>query len=73
MELLMKKELATLLRISERTLDRYRSAGLDLGEVALSARCVRFSRSKVEAAIAQGRFKKKGRSRQPGPALAHSA
>lgn len=55
--LLTKREVAKLLRVSERTVNRYLSAGVDLGKVVLPSGVLRFNRAKVEQAVAQGRFK----------------
>jgi predicted site-specific integrase-resolvase len=57
--LLTKKEVAQLLRVSERTINRYLSAGVDLGKVVLPSGVLRFDRSKVEQAVKHGRFKRR--------------
>jgi excisionase family DNA binding protein len=47
MEYLTKKELATLFKISTRTIDRWRATRLDLGAIKIG-KVVRFNREKVE-------------------------
>ena len=58
--LLTKAELAAMLNTSTRTIDRLRSAGVDLGEVRLSPISYpRFDPAKVSRQIIAGKFKKK--------------
>ena len=62
MKLLTKQELAEMLNVHTRTIDRMRAKGIDLGEVRLYDRAVpRFDPVKVEAAIMAGTFGKKKR------------
>lgn len=61
--LLTKRELAEVLVLSTRTIDRLRAKGIDLGEVRLHDRAVpRFDPAKVQAAIQAGKFDKKKRA-----------
>lgn len=61
-ELMTKNEVADLLNVSTRTVDRWRAAGLDLGEVKLTPTAVpKYRRSVVLAALAAGRFKPRRR------------
>lgn len=57
-ELMTKNEVADLLNVSTRTIDRLRSAGFDLGEVRLTPTSTpRFRRTVIMAALTTGRFK----------------
>lgn len=61
-KLLRKDELAEMLNLSTRTIDRMRAGGIDLGEVRLHDRATpRFDPDKVRAAIQAGTFGKKKR------------
>jgi excisionase family DNA binding protein len=51
-EYLTKKELATLFKISTRTIDRWRASRINLGAIKIG-RVVRFNREKVEALLNQ--------------------
>lgn len=63
--LLTKKELSDLLHVSERTIDRYRNLGIDLGTVKMGVGgTVRFDPVKVQEAIDQGRFTRGKRNRR---------
>lgn len=58
--LLTKVELAQLLNLSTRTIDRLRASGFDLGEVRMSPNSFpRFDPEKVQDAIFLGKFLKK--------------
>jgi DNA-binding transcriptional regulator LsrR (DeoR family) len=62
-KLLTKRELAEVLSLSTRTIDRLRARGIDLGEVRLHDRATpRFDPAKVQAAIQAGKFGKKKRA-----------
>lgn len=57
-ELMTKSEVADLLNVSSRTIDRYRAAGFDLGEVKLTPTSIpKFRRAVILAALTTGRFK----------------
>lgn len=61
-KLLTKQELAAVLNVHTRTIDRMRAKGIDLGEVRLYDRAVpRFDPDRVQAAIQAGTFAKKKR------------
>lgn len=61
-KLMRKNELAEMLNVHPRTIDRMRAKGIDLGEVRLHDRAVpRFDPAKVQAAIQAGVFGKKKR------------
>lgn len=51
--LLTKKQLATVLGVSTRTIDRLRAAGMKLGETKLG-RIVRFRQSEADKMVARG-------------------
>lgn len=55
---LNKKEVAKRLGMSERTIDRFRSAGYDLGEKKLPTGTVKFRQSVIESILQDG-FRKK--------------
>jgi phage terminase Nu1 subunit (DNA packaging protein) len=57
--LMTRDELAKLLNVSTRTVDRWRAEGLDLGEFRAHPRALpRFDPEKVRQAIASSRFAK---------------
>ncbi len=61
-KLLTKQQLAEMLNVHARTIDRMRAKKIDLGEVRLHDRATpRFDLAKVEAAIQAGKFSKKKR------------
>lgn len=53
-ELLTKKEVATVLGISTRTIDRIRARGVDVGAVRLGPKTVRFKASRVKQLLEDG-------------------
>lgn len=50
MEFVTKKEMAAMLKLSTRTIDRHRAAGLDLGAVKIGRR-IRFRLDKAKAQL----------------------
>ena len=66
--LMTRNELAKLLNVSTRTVDRWRSAGLDLGEFRAHPQALpRFDPEKVRQAIESSRFRKL-KQKPPKPA-----
>ena len=58
--LITKAELAQMLHVSIRTIDRLRSAGVNLGEVRLTPISYpRFDPTRVSAQILTGKFKRR--------------
>jgi hypothetical protein len=59
MELLTRTELAEVLKVSTRTIDRLRAAGYELGEFrSYPGACPRFNSEKVREAIKASGFRK---------------
>ena len=53
-KLLTKQELATILHVSTRTIDRWRAQGKDVGQVKLGSKTVRFRESTARHMLAKG-------------------
>lgn len=63
-QLLTKKEVAKILGVSTRTIDRYRAMNFDLGVVSMPGGGVRFDASRIQIAVESGRFTKRDAGRK---------
>lgn len=65
-QLMTREELARFMNISTRTVDRWRSMGLDLGEIRAHPLALpRFDPEKVQQSIQAGSFRKSKKSASP--------